>query len=160
MEQDTRTIAERLQSLLGDHHTVALMESCTGGLLASALTDIPGSGYLLASAVCYDAGAKIALGVPQERISEFGVVSKEVASDMARAAAQLFKAEYGVSTTGVAGPGSNEGVTAGTVWLGICLPTGETVTRLLNLHGNREQVKDQAVRHACFFLLEHVEAAQ
>jgi len=111
------------------------MESCTGGLLASALTDVPGSGYLLASAVCYDARVKIALGVPQDRISRFGVVSKEVASDMARAAAELFRSEYGVSTTGVAGPGSDEGISPGTVWLGICLPTGETVTRLLNLEG-------------------------
>ena len=159
MEQDTHTIAERLQSLLGDNHTLALMESCTGGLLASALTDIPGSGYLLASAVCYDAGAKVALGVPKERIAEFGVVSGEVATDMALAAAELFGAEYGVSTTGVAGPGSDNGVPPGTVWVGIRVPTGKTVARLLDLSGDREQVKAQAVRHACSFLLEQVEAA-
>lgn len=154
---DTHTITERLQSLLGNDHTVALMESCTGGLLASAITDIPGSGYLLASAVCYDVGAKIALGVPEERISKFGVVSQEVASDMAQAAAELFHAEYGVSTTGVAGPGPDGEVPAGTVWLGVRLPTGETVTRLLDLHGDREQIKDEAVRQACLFLLEVLE---
>jgi nicotinamide-nucleotide amidase len=133
------------------------MESCTGGLLASALTDVPGSGYLLASAVCYEAGAKVALGVPQERISEFGVVSKEVASDMASATARLFGAEYGLSTTGVAGPGHQDGIPPGTVWLGLHLPGGKTVTRLLNLEGDREQVKAQAVQDACCFLLEHIE---
>ena len=160
MELDTRSLAEKLQALLGDNHTLALMESCTGGLLASALTDVPGSGYLLASLVCYDIGAKIALGVPEERISAYGVVSQEVASDMAKAAAALFNAEYGLSATGVAGPDPSEGVPPGTVWLGIRLPNAETVTRLLQLNGDREQVKEEAVRQACSFLLEQVQAAE
>lgn len=158
-ELSTGEMAQRICERFRDTHPLALMESCTGGLFASALTDVPGAGYLVASAVCYHPDAKKALGVPGELIERHGVVSGEVAAAMATAVAGFFGVGYGMSTTGVAGPGSDEdGNPPGTVWLGLHLPSGETVTRRLCLQGDREQVKHYAVREACALLLEFAPA--
>lgn len=151
------TLAEDLRKICGDRYSVAAMESCTGGLFGSALTDVPGSGYLLASAVCYDIGAKVACGVPRELIERHGVVSREVAEAMALAAATFFDADIGLSTTGVAGPDAEDGIEPGTVWVGLRLPSGEVFASLLRLHGDRQAVKAEAVRRACELLLAQLE---
>src|SRR4051812_22544745 len=98
--------------------SLAAMESCTGGLLASAITDIEGSGHLLGALVCYDTKLKIACGVPEEIINRHGVVSAATAEEMAKAAAIYFRADFGISTTGVAGRESEDGVEPGTVYIG------------------------------------------
>ncbi|MFZ2489925.1 MAG: competence/damage-inducible protein A [Thermoanaerobaculia bacterium] len=87
--------------------TVAIAESCTGGLLGSRITDIPGSsGYFLGGGICYTAAAKTALaGVDPELIREHGEVSEPVALAMARGIRERFGATYGVAVTGIAGPG-------------------------------------------------------
>ena len=85
--------------------TLAVMESCTGGLMANTLTDVPGaSEYFLGGYVSYSTQQKIDLGVSAEVIEEFGVVSQETAKAMAQAARQRAGADYGVGITGVAGP--------------------------------------------------------
>jgi len=87
--------------------TLALAESCTGGLASSLVTDVPGSSsYFLGSAVTYAYSAKHAiLGVKPETLSIHGAVSAETAAEMARGARRLFGSDLAVSVTGIAGPG-------------------------------------------------------
>ena len=96
-----------LQQVLHQHHlTIATAESCTGGLVAAALTDLPGSSeYFLGGVVTYANDAKLAiLGVPEDLLKRVGAVSAEVAEQMARGARELFGADVAVSVTGIAGP--------------------------------------------------------
>lgn len=100
--------------------TLASMESCSGGLLASTITDAPGSSaYFLAGYVAYDPREKVALGVDPALIQRHGVVSSEVAVDMARAARQRAGADLGVGITGVAGPDPLEDKPPGTIHLAV-----------------------------------------
>lgn len=87
--------------------TVAVAESCTGGLLAKRLTSVPGSSaYFLGGVVAYSNGAKEhLLGIPRDLLARFGAVSSEVAEAMARGAREKFGADLGLGVTGVAGPG-------------------------------------------------------
>lgn len=129
---------------------VALAESCTGGLLANALTDVPGASRVLSgSAVCYTEDAKVSLlGIPACLIAQHGAVSAECAAAMATAAAEKFGADYGLSVTGFAGPGGGtEADPVGTVYLGYASPSG-VWSRRINLAGDRLQVKARAVNTA------------
>jgi nicotinamide-nucleotide amidase len=100
--------------------TLATMESCTGGLLASTITDVAGSSsYFKGGFVSYTAEMKIALGVNSELVTRHGVVSPEVAQDMARACRQRLGADIGIGITGVAGPDPLEGKPPGTVHIGL-----------------------------------------
>ncbi len=110
--------------------TVSTAESCTGGLLASRLTNVPGSSEVVFGGITTysnDAKERI-LGVPAALLEQFGAVSGEVAAEMARRARALFRSDYALSATGIAGPG---GVTpekpAGTLHLGLAGPD-ESVT--------------------------------
>ncbi len=87
--------------------TLALAESCTGGLIGSLITDVPGSSdYFLGSSVCYAYSAKEAiLGVPHETLLAHGAVSAETAAAMAQGARRLYGADIAASVTGIAGPG-------------------------------------------------------
>jgi PncC family amidohydrolase len=103
-----RALAARLgQVLLAQGKTLALAESCTGGLTASLITDIAGSSaYFLGSAVTYSYEAKEqVLGVAHATLLAHGAVSPETAGEMARAARRLFGADLALSVTGIAGPG-------------------------------------------------------
>jgi len=100
--------------------TLATMESCTGGLLASTITDVAGSSsYFKGGFVSYTAEMKIALGVDAALVARHGVVSAEVAQDMARAGRQRLDADIGVGITGVAGPDPLEGKPPGTIHIGL-----------------------------------------
>jgi nicotinamide-nucleotide amidase len=100
--------------------TLATMESCTGGLLAATITDVAGSSaYFRGGFVSYTAEMKIALGVDTELVARHGVVSTEVAQDMARACRQRLGADFGVGITGVAGPEPLEGKAPGTIHIGL-----------------------------------------
>jgi len=101
--------------------TIAVAESCTGGHLANSLTDIPGSSrYLHGGVVAYaDQVKRSHLGVLENELKGYGAVSKSVALQMAKAAAENFETDIGVSTTGIAGPtGGTEEKPVGTVWMG------------------------------------------
>jgi nicotinamide-nucleotide amidase len=110
-----RLLAER-------HETVATAESCTGGLLAQRITDVPGSSaYFVGGAVCYDARAKVDLArVDPELIRAHGEVSEEVAIALARGIRERFDTTYGVGITGIAGPGGgSEAKPVGTVHIAV-----------------------------------------
>jgi len=100
--------------------TVATMESATGGLLASVITDVPGSSdYFKGGYVAYTARGKMGLGVSADLLEKHGVVSVQVAGDMARAARKALDADYGIGITGVAGPDEHEGKPPGTMHVAV-----------------------------------------
>ena len=101
---------------------ISTAESCTGGYMAQLITGVPGaSAHYKGSIIAYDEECKVSLlGIPQEMINTFGVVSKETAEAMAAAVARLTGAHMGIATTGVAGPsGGTEENPVGTVWIAI-----------------------------------------
>lgn len=107
-DQTAVELAQAAGQLLGARGlTLALAESCTGGLIGHLVTDVPGSsGYFLGSAVCYAYSAKEnILGVRHETLLTHGAVSAETAAEMAQGARRLFGADVAVSVTGIAGPG-------------------------------------------------------
>jgi PncC family amidohydrolase len=107
-EPNLHELAERLQAIcLAAGLSVATAESCTGGLVAHELTEIPGSsGYFLGSIVAYaDESKRAALGVPAELIARHGAVSAHVARAMAEGARRVLGADLAVAVTGIAGPG-------------------------------------------------------
>lgn len=120
--------------LLVRGETVATAESCTGGLLGSRITDVPGSSaWYLGGAVCYTAAAKTDLaGVDAALIREHGEVSEPVAIALARGARSRFGSTWGVGITGIAGPtGGTPDKPVGTVHLAVAGPDGEQHRRIL-----------------------------
>jgi nicotinamide-nucleotide amidase len=116
---------DTFESVVGDMMkergiSLAAMESCTGGLLASTITDVPGSSeYFRGGLVSYQTELKIAWGVDPEVIEQHGVISPECARAMARAAREKLEASVGVGITGVAGPDEQEGKPVGTIHIAI-----------------------------------------
>lgn len=138
---------------------LATAESCTGGGVASAVTDIAGSsGWFECGMVTYSNAAKTALlGVPAALIAEHGAVSEEVAAAMARGALANSGAQVALSTTGIAGPGGAvPGKPVGTVCFGWSR-AGVTRTERLVLTGDRQSVREQSVAHALQGLLRFIE---
>ncbi len=139
--------------------TLAVMESCTGGLLAATITDVPGSSnYFKGGLIAYSNEAKLAYGVSPQLIAEHGAVSSEVAQAMAQAIRLRLKADLGVSTTGVAGPDEVEGKPVGTVYIGI--DDGRTARVIPgNYPGNRLRLKRLVTTAALFELRKMLTAA-
>ena len=158
--RDGSTVDQQVAALLreggpsGSHQrrTIATAESCTGGLLAARLTEMPGSSdYFLGGLVVYSNEAKVSLaGVPRELIETHGAVSGEVARALADGARQRLGADVGVGITGVAGPGGGtEEKPVGLVWLSVTLAGADRseigqLTRSVNLPGGRADVRDRA----------------
>jgi len=118
--------------LLDKQHTVAIAESCTGGMISSLLTDLPGSSaYLLEGLVTYSNEAKQRhLGVSSADLEVHGAVSEPVALAMARGVRERSGADFGIATTGVAGPdGGTEDKPVGTVWIALADASGVTARR-------------------------------
>ncbi len=135
---------------------VACAESCTGGMLAAALTDLPGSSALLDRGfVTYTNAAKVAmLDVRQETLVKFGAVSEQVAKEMAAGALAHSDAQIAVSITGIAGPGGSEHKPEGRVCFGLAIPSGiETETVEFGPQG-RDAVRLAARDHALTLLLQ------
>lgn len=131
--------------------TLALAESCTGGLVGKLLTDNPGSSdYLLLSAVTYANGAKTRLlGVEGDLLERHGAVSSEVAAAMAEGALRVSGADLSVALTGIAGPGGgSEEKPVGTVWFGLARPGFRPHTERRQLPADRELVRRFAALHA------------
>lgn len=131
--------------------TVALAESCTGGMVCVALTDIPGSSTVVERGfVTYSNAAKREmLGVSDESLARFGAVSETVAREMAEGALARSGADLAVSVTGIAGPGGSEHKPEGRVCFGLAM-TGQatqTGTREFGALG-REKVRALSARHA------------
>jgi len=109
--------------------SVAVAESCTGGLLGAALTDVPGSSrYFLGGVIAYADRVKVEQrAVPPSGLRTHGAVSAETAAAMASGVRQLLRADIGVSITGVAGPGAEEGKPAGLTFIGVAAPQPTTL---------------------------------
>jgi len=123
------TLSSAVLDLLKQHGgTLASAESLTGGLLASALTDVPGaSAHFVGGVVAYSAHAKYALGVPRTTVAMHGIVSPQTATALATAVKKLYGADIGVGVTGVAGPAEHGGRPVGTVFVGVDGPRGVVV---------------------------------
>ncbi len=141
-----------------DGLTLAAMESCTGGLIASMLTDAEGAGYFRGGAVTYDVKVKYLFGVPPLLVQQRGVVSVEVAASMAERAAAQFHADCGIGVTGVAGPGPEGGVPAGTAFAAVALPDGRVRTKQISANADREGTKGEIARQAIALLVEALES--
>ncbi|QIX26656.1 nicotinamide-nucleotide amidohydrolase family protein [Nocardioides sp. JQ2195] len=151
------TLDERLAAaLLAREATVATAESCTAGLVAGRLADRPGSSaYLIGGFVTYANEAKTAeVGVPEDLLARVGAVSEEVAVAMAQGARARLGTTYGVSTTGVAGPGGGTpDKPVGLVHVAVA-SAGAVRHRRLQLDGNRAQVRADSVTASLELLLE------
>jgi len=151
---DGSSIDAQVAALLAGR-TVAVAESCTGGLMAARLTDRAGSSdYVLGGAVVYSNAAKVDLaGVPTELIERRGAVSPEVAAALADGAIARFGAELGIGITGIAGPGGGTAEKpVGTVCLSVAHPGGERVDRAVRLPGDREMVRERTTTVAMHLL--------
>jgi nicotinamide-nucleotide amidase len=136
--------------------TLATMESATGGLLSSTITDAPGSSaYFRGGLIAYATEQKIAWGVDAEVIAEHGVISAECAKEMARATRAMLGTDIGVGVTGVAGPDPQEDKPVGTMHIAVDSGDGEPQAISYQFAQGREAAKRRAVTVA-FQLLRRV----
>ncbi len=129
--------------------TLAVAESCTGGLLGGVITSVPGSSrYFSGGIVAYGNSAKISLlGIPPDLIAARGAVSREVALAMAEGALSLFRTDLAIAVTGVAGPGGgSRGKPVGTVWVAVVASQGVRYAHRFRFPGGREAVRRETVR--------------
>jgi len=145
--RDERSTAELVVDLLRERGlTLATAESCTGGLVATRITDVPGSSdVFVGSVVAYaDSVKRDRLGVPDEVLAAHGAVSAETAAAMATGAREALSADVAVSVTGVAGPGGGTAEKpVGLVYLHAVGPDGE-LARRLDFPGDRETIRLRA----------------
>jgi nicotinamide-nucleotide amidase len=154
-------------ALRRDGATVAVAESCTGGLVGSLLTDVPGSSdYFDRSVVTYSYGAKRdVLAISREALDAEGAVSEPVAAQMARAVCDTADTDWGVATTGIAGPdGGTAEKPVGTVYVGVAnaAPWGSGESRTTverhEFDGSRAAVKRAFAEQALTDLLDRIES--
>lgn len=145
-------LEEEVGRLLGAAgSTVAVAESCTGGLLAERLTRMPGSSaYFLGGVVAYADRVKTALlGVADELIARDGAVSEQVARAMASGVRARVGSDWGIGITGIAGPGGgSRAKPVGRVDIALAGPGGQVVYRRVQLAGDREAVRQRAAELA------------
>jgi nicotinamide-nucleotide amidase len=147
------TVDTLVHALIQRRETVAVVESLTGGLLAATLVTVPGvSAVFRGGLVVYATDLKATLaGVPERLLDERGPVDPDVAAALARGGRERCRADWGLSTTGVAGPDPQDGVPVGTVYVAVA---GSTVTsvRKLMLGGDRQAIRTAAVDAALALL--------
>lgn len=154
-EADAAELARCIVELLTARgESLAVAESLTGGLVAGALTSVPGASVVVrGGVVAYATDLKSALlGVPEDLLGRRGPVDPEVAAAMAAGVRARLGASYGISTTGVAGPGPADGKSPGTVFVAVDGPSGP-VARGLELPGDREAVRNETVRSVLSLLV-------
>ncbi len=137
---------EVLALLVRREQTVACAESLTGGLLTARLVDVPGaSAAVRGGVVAYanDVKSRV-LGVDPDLLASVGAVNADVALDMARGVRHVLAADWGVSTTGVAGPEPSDGMPVGTVYVAVASSAAHQVGRL-TLTGGRSTIRQAAV---------------
>ena len=152
----------RLVELLTERgETLASAESLTAGLVAATVAETPGASLvLLGGVVAYAAAVKVELlGVPAELVDRVGTVHPDVAVAMAEGVRARLGATWGLSTTGVAGPGPAEGKPSGTVHVAVSGPAG-TATRALELKGDRAAVRSGAVHEVLLLALDEIVATR
>lgn len=146
-----RDLVQRLASLcLAEQHVVATAESCTGGMIAAAMTHLAGSSqWFDCGFVTYSNSAKTnLLGVGRATLDEFGAVSEATVAEMALGAVARSDATVACAVSGVAGPGGGSAEKpVGTVWIGWAGPAGAIQKHLL-IPGNRDQIRHRVVEEA------------
>jgi PncC family amidohydrolase len=151
---------EKLGDLLTSRfQTLAVAESCTGGLLGSTITSVPGSSvYFLGGIIAYSDSSKIEiLGVPAQTIEKNGAVSDRTAVCMAKGILNNFACDIGIGITGIAGPsGGTEQKPVGTVFIGVANELGE-LSRQFNFTGTRQKIKEDSVKAALELACEFLE---
>lgn len=154
------TAADLVAALGARGQTIATAESLTGGLLGGAITSVPGSSAVyLGGVVVYATRLKATLaGVDAEVLLADGAVSRRTAEQLAAGARRLTGADWGIATTGVAGPDPQEGHAPGTVWIGWAGPSHALRARLFLFEGDREAVRAQTVAAALSILATEVGA--
>lgn len=138
--------------------TLALAESCTGGLISMKITQDSGSSdYFIGSAVTYSNISKSRiLGVSPETLSKFGAVSEEAAIEMAKGAAEAFLSDYAASVTGIAGPnGGTKRKPVGTVCIGLT-DGRRSLAFTKHFEGTREEVREQTAEEVFELLAEFI----
>jgi nicotinamide-nucleotide amidase len=152
-------------SLRAREERIGVAESCTGGLICSLLTDVPGSSdYFEGGIVSYSPGAKLhELAVSREALDRHGAVSEPVAREMAQRVRDIDETTWGISTTGYAGPsGGSEENPVGTVYVGVAYAgelgsrTTTTTVERYRFEGERTEVKRQMARQALSLGLEEI----
>jgi len=146
------------QFLLERKWWIATAESCTGGLLAHTLTNIPGSSaYFKGGVVSYSNEVKMkVLGVKRETLEQYGAVSEQTAREMAEGVKNLMEVDVAVATTGIAGPGGGTPEKpVGLVYIGLATPEGVEVKRFL-FNGDRLYNKEQFCNAALNMVLEYL----
>lgn len=141
---------ELVETLKKEGMTITTAESCTGGLIAAAITDVPGSSEVFKRGfVTYcDEAKHEMLGVSEEVLATDTAVSERVASEMAEGAAKVAKADAAISVTGIAGPGGGSpDKPVGLVYIGIYVKGKKIVVKHV-FEGTRAEVREQAVRSA------------
>jgi nicotinamide-nucleotide amidase len=167
---DDPPVEERIGDVLRETDgTVATAESCTGGLIGSLLTDVPGSSdYFDRALVTYSYDAKLEqVGVARETLDDHGAVSEPVARAMARGVRDRAGTTWGLSTTGIAGPaGGSAEKPVGTVFVGVAYAggwgTGESFAEVsrYEFDGERSAIKEQIARQGLRDLLAAVESRE
>ena len=142
--------------------SLALAESCTGGLLASRITDVPGSSaYFLGGIVAYAYEAKAdLLGVAWDTLNTRGAVSRETVLEMAQGVRSRMKADLGLSVSGIAGPdGGTPEKPVGTTWIGLAAEEGAWA-KIFQFAGDREGNKMSAAEAALSLLVDYLQGKQ
>jgi len=155
LEDDTDVVAD---ALANSKVTVATAESCTGGAIATRLTATPGSSaYFLGSIVAYSNAVKQnLLAVPEEIIRQNGAVSQPVVECMAENVRKAMGSDYGIATSGVAGPsGGSDEKPVGTVWIAIAGPS-KTISHKFSFGSDRERTVQRSVQSALHLLLQEI----
>jgi nicotinamide-nucleotide amidase len=157
---------DTLQSVVGKYlterrQTLAVMESLTGGLLSSTITDVPGSSnYFIGGLVTYSTELKAQMGVPPEVLEHHGAISEETARAMAHAVRERLETDFGLGITGVAGPEKQEGKAAGTVHIAVEGPGGVVTGMGPGWRASRHDNKRLAVLAALNLLRLHLEGVK
>jgi len=157
---DTYSLAQSVGELLNKQHlTLGLAESCTGGLIATHITDVPGSSdYFEGGIVAYSYQVKErVLGVPASMLEHDGAVSAETAMAMARGARKVLQVDVALAITGIAGPsGGTPDKPVGLTYIGLASPRGELWRKYI-WKGNRRENREQSARAALELLKDHLE---
>ncbi len=144
-------VQEKLEK---NKYTISTAESCSGGLLAAKLVNLPGiSNTFIEGIIAYSNSAKVrTLGIPEDIIIKYGAVSKETAKYMARNVALINNTDIGISTTGIAGPGNDStGKPVGLVYIGLYI-RGKEYYQELNLFGTRNKIREMTTLYALDYL--------
>ena len=158
-DDELRQLSKKVGESLKRHGaTLTAAESCTGGWIAKAITDIAGSSaWFERGFVTYSNEAKSQMiGVKAETLAAHGAVSEPVVVEMAIGALKAARADYAISISGIAGPdGGSDSKPVGTVWFGFASVSGQGITRRECFDGDREAVRRQATVYALQTLWQH-----